>query len=154
MTGPDQETAGVEPAPRTDPAPTLDLAQPFTESDLYTLRAAVTAHTHAGDIPPPTIDSLLLVVGELASNVVQHGGGAGHLRLWRTGNTLICQVSDDGPGFADPELTGRVPVPPSAPDGRGLWIVRQLSTDVTIRCDGTGTTVTVTMPVQLVPQPR
>ncbi|MEV4141722.1 ATP-binding protein [Dactylosporangium sp. NPDC049742] len=154
MTGPEQETAGVEPAPRTDPAPTLDLAQPFTESDLYALRAAVTAHTHAADIPPPTIDSLMLIVGELASNVVQHGGGTGHLRLRRTGNTLTCQVSDDGPGIADPENAGRVPVPPTAQGGRGLWIVRQLSIDVSIHCDGTGTTVTVTMSVQPIPQPR
>ncbi|GAA0713272.1 ATP-binding protein [Dactylosporangium roseum] len=154
MNGPEQEAAGVKPAPRTDPAHALDLEQPFTEGDLYTLRAAVTAHAHAGNIPARTIDSLLLIVGELASNVVQHGGGTGHLRLRRTDNNLICQVSDHGPGIADPELIGLVPVPPTAPGGRGLWIVRQLSTDVSIRCDSTGTTVTVTMPVHLIPGPH
>jgi anti-sigma regulatory factor (Ser/Thr protein kinase) len=121
----------------------VDLAQPFTAEDLYTLRAAVEAHAEAHGAPPHAVDALLIAAGELASNVVVHGGGRGELALWREGTDLVCAVSDRGPGIADPQRAGCTPVPPAALSGRGLWMVRQLGRDVTITSGPDGTTVTV-----------
>ncbi len=132
--------------PGTDPTPVVDLTQPFTEKDLYALRAAVTAHAHAAGASPGSVDSLLIAVGELASNAVRHGGGTGTLRLWVSDGRLLCQVSDHGPGFTDPQLSGRDPIPPTAPGGRGLWIVRQICPHVSIDSDDTGTVVTIAVP--------
>ncbi|GID30442.1 ATP-binding protein [Paractinoplanes brasiliensis] len=139
MTGPEQETRAVEPAA------ILDLTQPFTENELYTLRAAVTAHAHAGGVSSAAVDILLIVIGELASNAVRHGGGSGTLRFWHADGLLHCQIRDEGPGIADPELAGREPVPPTATGGRGLWIVRQLCQEVSVESDAAGTIVTATL---------
>lgn len=139
--------------PGTGPSPVIDLTQPFTEKDLYTLRAAVIAHAHACGAAPHSVDSLLITVGELASNAVRHGGGAGTLRLWLADDQLFCQVRDHGPGIADPERVGREAVPPTAPGGRGLWIVRQLCHEMTIDNDDTGAVVTVALPRHGVPEP-
>jgi anti-sigma regulatory factor (Ser/Thr protein kinase) len=139
--------------PGTEPSPVIDLTQPFTEKDLYTLRAAVIAHAHAGGAAPSSVDSLLIAVGELASNAVRHGGGAGTLRLWLADDRLVCQVRDQGPGIADPERVGREAVPPTASGGRGLWIVRRLCPEMTIDSDDTGTVVTVAVPIHRAPEP-
>jgi anti-sigma regulatory factor (Ser/Thr protein kinase) len=139
--------------PGTEPSPVIDLTQPFTEKDLYTLRAAVTAHAHAGGATPSSVDNLLIAVGELASNAVRHGGGSGTLRLWLADDQLFCQVRDQGPGIADPQRAGREPVPPTTTGGRGLWIVRRLCPEMTIDSDGTGTVVTVAVPTHDGPEP-
>lgn len=135
------------PGTATDRAaePVIELEQPFTASDLYALRAAVVAHADAAGLPQPVIDALLIVAGELCSNVVLHGGGTGRLHLSRAGGDVVCEVSDQGPGIADPEQVGRVPVPPSALSGRGLWMVRQLSRRVEVAAGPHGTTVTATL---------
>ncbi|GAA3277172.1 ATP-binding protein [Dactylosporangium vinaceum] len=129
------------------PAPTVELEQPFAVGDLYTVRAAVSAHTDAAGLPQPTIDALLIIVGELTGNVLRHGGGAGRLTVWRTGSDIICQVSDHGPGITDPDNAGRTPVPITALGGRGLWIVRQLARHLDIVTTPHGTTITATIPL-------
>jgi anti-sigma regulatory factor (Ser/Thr protein kinase) len=140
-------TAAVTDAP-TPPDPSVILDMPFTVEDLYPLRAAVIAHADAAGAPGDVIDALLIVVGELASNAVLHGGGHGQLTLYRTGNQLTCQVRDHGPGLADPDRAGTTAVPASVANGRGLWIIRQLAAHVDIDTGPHGTTVTVIIQAQ------
>jgi anti-sigma regulatory factor (Ser/Thr protein kinase) len=151
VNGPEPQSTDSNPATAGAAAATAPpaggLEQPFTAADLYTVRAAVSAHADAAGLPQPTIDALLIITGELSSNVVQHGGGTGRLTLWRAGHEVICQVSDHGPGIADPDDVGRRPVPTSALSGRGLWIVRQLSRHLDIVAAPHGTTVTATIAV-------
>ncbi|GAA3344203.1 hypothetical protein GCM10020358_46510 [Amorphoplanes nipponensis] len=130
-----------EAAPRKDPEVLLE--QGFDEDSLYGVRAAVAAHvaTVAGE---RTVDTLVLIAHELASNAVRHGGGAGRLRLWLADGALHCQVSDGGAGLEDPELAGQCLPAPSLPGGRGLWIARQLS-DLRIDASAGGTTITSTV---------
>ncbi|MFI5935931.1 ATP-binding protein [Actinoplanes sp. NPDC051494] len=116
----------------------VDLA--FVGGDLYSLRSTVAAHV-TGAADDRTAESVVLVVHELCSNAVRHGGGGGRLRIWLAGGALYCEVSDSGPGLAEPDRAGRTLPAPSLPGGRGLWIARQMS-DLTITTGDTGTTIT------------
>ncbi|HET8659638.1 MAG TPA: ATP-binding protein [Micromonosporaceae bacterium] len=118
------------------------LDQAFDRQGLVALRAAVAAHGTGVGVPPGRVDDLVVLAHELASNAVRHGGGQGRLRLWRADGFAHCEVSDDGPGLADPEGIGRQRAPLAASDGRGLWIVRQLADEVRVRTRPGGTVVT------------
>ncbi|MGI5239268.1 ATP-binding protein [Dactylosporangium sp. CA-139066] len=136
------DDAGTAPDRSTAPGVAVDLEQPFTVGDLYGLRAAVEAHAAGLGASQAAIEILLIVVGELSSNAVQHGGGAGRLMLWQDGADLMCRVSDHGHGMTNPDQAGRVAVPPTALSGRGLWMVRQLTRHLHITAGTHGTTVT------------
>ncbi len=120
--------------------PPLDLR--FDAGRLFAVRAAVAAHASALGASADELDRVLLVAQELAGNAIRHGGGGGRLRLWRRDDATVCEVSDSGDGFAHPDAVGLGPPPISSPTGRGLWIVRTLSDEVSIDADSNGTTVT------------
>src|SRR2546421_1421663 len=124
----------------TDGSPPLD--QRFERDDLYSLRAAVAAHAVHLGAHPERVRHLVIIASELASNAIRHGGGRGRLRLWTADGTMRCEVSDEGPGLANPDNAGRTNPSQLAPGGRGLWVVRQLSDTLTIDTDARGTTVT------------
>jgi anti-sigma regulatory factor (Ser/Thr protein kinase) len=113
----------------------------FDAERLHALRAALAAHAEDLGATPEQVERLLIVGGELATNAIRHGGGSGRLRLWRDGALLRCQISDHGPGIADPTAGSRRPEP-TALGGRGLWIVRRLCQDIAIETGPNGTTVT------------
>jgi anti-sigma regulatory factor (Ser/Thr protein kinase) len=119
------------------------LAIGFTADGLYALRAALAAHGLRLGLDGARLGRLLVVATELVTNVIRHCDGHGHIRLWRTGENVYCEVTDTGPGIADPERAGREPVPLTGDGGRGLWIVRQLTDECTIVRRDPGTTVTV-----------
>ncbi|BCB88252.1 ATP-binding protein [Phytohabitans suffuscus] len=136
---------------RVWPAPTMvpeavAVDHQFDADGLYALRASLAAH--AGDLgaAPEQVERLLIVGGELATNAVRHGGGTGRLRLWRDGDLLRCQISDDGQGMPDPDAGTRQPRP-TALGGRGLWIVRHLCADLVVETGPKGTTVTAAIPL-------
>jgi anti-sigma regulatory factor (Ser/Thr protein kinase) len=118
--------------------------QPFDADGLYSLRAALAAHASRLGAPSVVLERLLIVAGELATNAVRHGGGSGRLRLWRAGTELRCQISDEGPGIAEPAV-GHQPPGPMATSGRGMWICRQLCEELIIDSDGRGTAVTAVL---------
>ena len=125
--------------------PEILLEQSFNEDNLYGVRAAVAAHV-ATVADQRTVDMVVLIAHELASNAVRHGGGAGRLRLWPAAGALYCEVSDGGSGLENPALAGQTLPAPSLSGGRGLWIARQLST-LHIASSPTGTTVTAAVPL-------
>lgn len=120
--------------------PILD--QPVDGDSLYQLRASVAAHAVLAGLSPRKADDLVIAAHELAANVVLHGSGCGRLRIWRCDSTLRCQVTDDGsesrkdsgkkarsggePESADPSSWRIEP-------GHGLWLIRQLADDLTLR---------------------
>jgi anti-sigma regulatory factor (Ser/Thr protein kinase) len=122
----------------------LVLDQRFDIDGLYMLRAAASAFADRLGLSREQVESLLIVASELANNAILHGGGSGRLRLWRTGDQLYCQVTDNGPGIAD-RSTGISRPPQNDRGGRGLWVTRQLSEHVSISNDADGTAVTATM---------
>jgi anti-sigma regulatory factor (Ser/Thr protein kinase) len=133
-----------EPPPTRDGAEVAAVDQPFDADGLYSLRAALAAHASRLGASPAMLDRLLIVAGELATNAVRHGGGTGRLRLWRTGDELRCQISDRGPGIADPAAGHQLPGP-TATNGRGMWICRQLCDELIIDSDHHGTAITAVL---------
>lgn len=132
------------PAPAAPEEVALD--QLFHGENLFSLRSAVAAHASALGLSNRQASDLVLVAHELAANAVRHGGASrtspGRLRLWREATTVICQVTDGGPGLADPATAGVDVVPTVARHGRGLWIVRQVSHRLHIESGPAGATIT------------
>jgi anti-sigma regulatory factor (Ser/Thr protein kinase) len=119
----------------------VDVDQPFDADGLYAMRATVAAHAASLGAGQAAVEQLLIVASELATNAIRHGGGGGRLRLWRERADLHLQISDHGPGMADP-TAGTKPPDQMATDGRGMWICRQLAADLRIDTGPQGTTVT------------
>lgn len=127
----------------------VDVDQAFDADGLYALRATLAAHASGFGVPEEQVEHLLIVAVELATNAIRHGGGTGRLRLWHGNGHLYCQVSDRGPGIADPAVGRTRPDPTRLDGGRGMWICRNLATEVVIDSGpgGRGATVTAVIPM-------
>ncbi|MER5760383.1 anti-sigma factor RsbA family regulatory protein [Streptomyces sp. NPDC002082] len=95
--------------------------------------------------------ALSLIVAELTTNSVVHGGGRGTLRLWAEGDQLVCEVRD--PGLLRDALAGRLPPPVDRPGGRGLLLVNEFATLVRIHTGPGGTTVRAHLDLRSAPLP-
>jgi anti-sigma regulatory factor (Ser/Thr protein kinase) len=126
------------PRPELGP-PTAELT--FRATDLGQLRHLTTRIAGRGGLGPDRISDAVLAVNELATNSVEHGPGAGRLRLWTDGRVgLLAEVADGGrltdvfPGMVRPATSGS--------RGRGLWLASELSDVMEVWTDG-GTVVRV-----------
>jgi anti-sigma regulatory factor (Ser/Thr protein kinase) len=94
-----------------------------------------TARVGVSDAMSPTVrtavaDTMALVVSELVTNAILHGGGAANVSLWMEPASLVVTVHDDGPGIDDPFAGLR---PPDLPRrGAGLWVTHHLCDRVAI----------------------
>jgi anti-anti-sigma factor len=123
-------------------SPALD--QAFDADSLYALRAAVAAHASQAGMPEGRVGDLVLAVHELAANAVWHGAGHGRLRFWVTADAVVCEVSDDGAAGGD--LGGHGPAEAaswSIDFGHGLWLVRQIANQASLRTGTDGTVAVV-----------
>jgi anti-sigma regulatory factor (Ser/Thr protein kinase) len=130
---------------RAPAATAYDVELSFDAGSLHALRSTLAAHASRLGAADVTIEALVIVASELATNAIRHGGGSGRVRLWHDDGTLSCQVSDDGPGF-DPGL-GRSMPEPAQNGGRGIWIARNLAAELRIEAgrDGRGAVVTAVL---------
>jgi anti-sigma regulatory factor (Ser/Thr protein kinase) len=103
----------------------------FTRDRLGELRRFVAQGAGEASLDPARIGDLVLTVDELATNSVCYGGGGGTLRIWREGDMLLCEVSDQG--RMQQRSVSLAPPDPTQISGRGLWIVSQLCDLVQIR---------------------
>jgi hypothetical protein len=117
----------ADPGRPDDTAAGALLDQPFDAQTLHLLRAAV-----------------------LAANAVRHGAGAGRLRMQAGSEALRAQVYDAGPaslngntgtGDRDGQETGGADQWPCQP-GHGLWLVRQVTDQMSVLCGQGGSLVT------------
>jgi anti-sigma regulatory factor (Ser/Thr protein kinase) len=122
-----------------------ELTMAFGPGDLPAMRARVIAYL-GSLVVEDRLEDVVLVVHELAANVVRHGGGYGQLQLWGDGDRIVCRVSDSGPGLNATAASAPEPPSPRMAGGRGLFIVRRLS-DLWIDTGPAGTIVTATMPL-------
>ncbi|MEO3813104.1 ATP-binding protein [Sphaerisporangium sp. B11E5] len=78
-------------------------------------------------------DDVELLTGELVANAVNHSdsgrvpGGVVRVRLFDDGRTVRVEVTDAGPAVPLPPVP--LQVDPLSENGRGLWLVRSLSSD-------------------------
>jgi anti-sigma regulatory factor (Ser/Thr protein kinase) len=80
-----------------------------------------------------------LIVSELVTNVVEHGGGTARVTVWVTpGEWAQLEVRDEAAAPGQPLAFPSAPPPADAEGGRGLLLVSELST--TSGTDGHGTT--------------
>lgn len=112
---------------------------PFAHEDLGELRSRVADWAMREQMPYERVEDLVLAVHEIAANSVRHGGGAGLLRLWRDGRTLICEVGDRG-YIENPLMALRAPDMRSG-SGRGLWIANTVCDLVQIHSSPDGSRV-------------
>ncbi|MFK0116616.1 ATP-binding protein [Streptomyces sp. NPDC090994] len=90
-----------------------------------TVRAALSSHGRH-----ELVDDVELLASELVTNAYRHAGGPCSLRLTALGDGRVrVGVWDNHPYvpvlFTDAEANGRRTVPPDAPGGRGLRLVRE-----------------------------
>jgi anti-sigma regulatory factor (Ser/Thr protein kinase) len=126
-------------ARRTHPRIVQDGARRPSADDLPALRDQVSRCAVQEGISPSRAQDLVIAVHEIAANTVVHAGGAGILRIWRDGLSLVCEIGDDG-RITDP-LAGRHPDSPHDDSGHGLRIAHELCDLVQLRSGPWGTTV-------------
>ena len=142
---------------------TLILDITFDSATLRALRADVHASASRIGFPDHRVEDMVLAVHELVANAVQHGAGAGRLRIWDLAGTLHCRVDDGALAFDDPADPAAPAADPedvkaaatTSPAGRsvatawsipghGLWVVRQVADDLRVMSSPQGTSAAVT----------
>lgn len=147
------------PGRRREPVDLAAVARSVLDLYANTPRLAVRAEIADG-LPPVTADpdEMRRVLVNLAKNAVEAvegRGGTMTLRLRRDGDALVLEVSDDGPGIPDdvrPRLFEPYFSTKTSGTGLGLAICKRAVEDLGGTIDvasaaGTGTTVTVRLPV-------
>jgi len=115
------------------------LSQSFAADDVAMVRRLVARHAHEAGLAEMRRQDFVLAVDEIVTNAVRHGGGAGHLDVWIADGRLWFQVTDRGPGLRNEPATS--PPSPTQVSGRGLWLARQITDDMTITSNRSGTVV-------------
>ncbi|WP_300010385.1 ATP-binding protein [Pseudonocardia sp.] len=129
------------------PPPPPELGPPdveivFAPGDLPALRRRVAASAATAHLDDERAADLVLAVNELASNSVEHGPGAGRMRLWIGPGRVTAEVTDSG--RIDVPFPGLVLPPPSGARGRGLWLASELTDVLQVWSGVTGTVSRVT----------
>jgi anti-sigma regulatory factor (Ser/Thr protein kinase) len=122
--------------------PVVDLLScDFELSTLRWTRHRVNRHAQNNGLAELALYRFVVAINEIITNAVRHGGGTGHLRLWRTHDLLCCRVTDHGTGLPV-DYRPRRPEPHDT-SGRGLWLVHRTVDNLTIETRPYGTTVTL-----------
>ena len=111
----------------------------FQAGTLRDLRSLVLRAAKDAGIDDERAVDTVTAVHEVASNSVRHASGGGVLRMWRSDEAFICEVSDDG--LIEEPLVGRKRPEIGDHGGRGLWMVNQLCELVQLRSGPNRTTI-------------
>jgi anti-sigma regulatory factor (Ser/Thr protein kinase) len=103
----------------------------------------VIAHAREAGLSADRCTDVAIVVSELVTNSIVHGGGSGTIRSWTEGDAVVHAVHDAGM-VSDGDVPQDLPSPEQA-GGRGLWLVEHLSDRVERQTSPEGTTTTVTL---------
>jgi len=115
------------------------VSRPFGGGDIAQLRAVLARLVTQAGLGGERSNDFVLAVDEILTNAVRHGGGAGHLEVWVETGRIWFRITDRGSG-----MTVEPPSAPPAPTqlgGRGLWIARGLTDEMTIATGPGGTEV-------------
>ena len=98
-------------------------------------------------------DDLAIALSELASNAIRAAGTYFEVRVAIIDGQLVMEVEDDGPGFETEESIAFSP-DVDGESGRGLFIVRTLVDEMTVRSTGRGCVVRATAEIRYQDAPR
>ena len=124
----------------------------FHRDDLAAVRRDAVAHAAAHGLSTSRCTDVAIVVSELATNSVVHGGGWGTIASWTDGRCVVHEIHDRG--HFRTEQAGTFLPPPDQAGGRGLWLVAQLSDRVDRRSISAGTTTRVHLGPRPTPEVR
>ncbi len=99
---------------------------------------AVNATPDCSGWPPERVADLLLVTTELATNSLDHAGGACRLAFWFESGFVVCEARDVGQ-WADP-LAGRRPPGAAGAGPYGLFVVNAIADLLRTHTTSAGTT--------------
>jgi anti-sigma regulatory factor (Ser/Thr protein kinase) len=111
--------------------------------ELSAVRAFAGRHAEASGLAPSRVVDLVLAVGEVAANTLQHSPDGGTISAWCTADEVLVQVQDLG-HISDP-LAGYRHLPLHAASGHGLWLVHQVCDLAEVRTGPAGTTIRLHM---------
>ncbi|MEV0130369.1 ATP-binding protein [Dactylosporangium sp. NPDC050688] len=115
----------------SDTAPVLVALPPVTVAGVAEVRRRVSEAARKVGLSPERVASFTVAVNEIVINAVEHGGGTAVVTLMMWARRLVVEVVDHG--TAPWQFT--VPAAPPPPDqvhGRGLWLAKQLSDELTV----------------------
>jgi anti-sigma regulatory factor (Ser/Thr protein kinase) len=112
-------------------------------TDLAAVRGLVRRYTQEAGLSEDRAIDLVIAVGEVVANTVQHARTAGTLDIWYDAGEIVCQVTDAG--FIGDPLAGSHAPQPGATTGYGLWMVNEVCDKVDLRSDESGTTIRMHM---------
>ncbi|MBA3690079.1 MAG: ATP-binding protein [Actinobacteria bacterium] len=112
----------------------IDLNLPPTPGAVPDARTAL--ESLGQEVSPQTFEDLRLLVSELVTNSVRHGGLGGsqtiHLRVKLSGDTVRVEVNDHGGGFEPSPRTAQS----QDESGWGLYLVSRLADRWGVTSDG------------------
>jgi serine/threonine-protein kinase RsbW len=112
----------------------------FMPRELGEARSFVAQQAERAGISPERRHDLVVAANEIVTNVFKFAGPTARVRLWTESDRLVCEVTDEGVGIADPS-PGWVLARPDQITGRGLWLARQLSDRLDLRTGPGGTSI-------------
>jgi anti-sigma regulatory factor (Ser/Thr protein kinase) len=127
----------------TEPQHIELISAPFDATRITEVRHKVAGCAEAAGLAGQQLEDFVLAVNELVTNAVRHGGGQGALRVWRAGDRVMCEVTDEGAGITRGTGGWERPEPDIA-GGWGMWLARQLSNTMSVATGPDGTTVRIT----------
>jgi PAS domain S-box-containing protein len=134
---------------RADPA-ALEKSWRFHSSDAYTAHASrqeIMTYLRGLAADPDAVFTAELVLGEILANTVEHAPGLVEVSVDWTGEKPILTVRDTGPGLRS--LEGKLPCDVMNEGGRGIYLIRALSDDASMRPSlGYGTELRVVLPIR------
>ena len=137
---PERESADPGVSSSTAPASPL-LDRRFGRDEIAVLRHEVTGRLSRAGLTGDRLDSFVLAVNEVITNVVLHAGGHGRIVVRIIDDSAWCTVTDSGPGIPAQYL-GRPTVPETFDvGGRGIWLAHRLCDEVTVATGPIGTTI-------------
>jgi anti-sigma regulatory factor (Ser/Thr protein kinase) len=107
------------------------------------LRHADASAAAGGGLAGDRLDDFVVAANELLTNAVRHGGGSGHVTLWREGESVVCAVTDRGAGLPDSRSVHPVRPASDDPGGRGLWLAATLTDSFHLTTGRSGTAVRI-----------